>query len=42
MAKAKAAVQALENSDFVLLHVKAPDVASHDGNVKQKVEVIEN
>jgi 2,3-bisphosphoglycerate-independent phosphoglycerate mutase len=41
MAKAKAAVQALENSDFVLLHVKAPDVASHDGNVKQKVEVIE-
>lgn len=41
MAKAKAAVQALENSDFVLLHVKAPDVASHDGNAKQKVEVIE-
>ncbi|MGB9683495.1 MAG: 2,3-bisphosphoglycerate-independent phosphoglycerate mutase [Candidatus Bathyarchaeales archaeon] len=41
MAKAKAAVKALEKSDFVLLHVKAPDVASHDGNIKQKVEVIE-
>jgi len=41
LAKAKATVQALENNDFVLLHVKAPDVASHDGNVKQKVEVIE-
>jgi 2,3-bisphosphoglycerate-independent phosphoglycerate mutase len=41
MAKAKAAVQALENSDLVLLHVKAPDAASHDGNIKQKVEVIE-
>ena len=41
MAKAKAAVQALENSDFVLLHVKAPDVASHDGNAKQKTGVIE-
>jgi 2,3-bisphosphoglycerate-independent phosphoglycerate mutase len=41
LAKAKAAVQALENNDLVLLHVKAPDVASHDGNAKQKVEVIE-
>ncbi|MDH7606485.1 MAG: 2,3-bisphosphoglycerate-independent phosphoglycerate mutase [Candidatus Bathyarchaeota archaeon] len=41
MAKAKAAVKALKKSDFVLLHVKAPDVASHDGNIKQKVEVIE-
>jgi len=41
IAKAKAAVQALEENDFVLLHVKAPDVASHDGNFKQKIEVIE-
>jgi len=41
IAKAKAAVQVLENNDLVLLHVKAPDVASHDGNVRQKVEVIE-
>ncbi|MEM3578875.1 MAG: 2,3-bisphosphoglycerate-independent phosphoglycerate mutase [Candidatus Bathyarchaeia archaeon] len=41
VAKAKVAVQALKGNDFVLLHVKAPDVASHDGNFKQKVEVIE-
>lgn len=41
MAKAKATVQALKTNDFVLLHVKATDVASHDGNIKQKVELIE-
>ncbi len=41
MAKARAVVQALRNSDFVLLHVKATDVASHDGNAKQKTEIIE-
>ncbi len=40
IAKAKAAVQALDDNDLVLLHVKAPDVASHDGNIRQKVEVI--
>jgi 2,3-bisphosphoglycerate-independent phosphoglycerate mutase len=41
MAKAKAAIQALKANDFVLLHVKATDVASHDGNIKQKIELIE-
>jgi 2,3-bisphosphoglycerate-independent phosphoglycerate mutase len=41
LGKAKAAVQALTKYDFVLLHVKAPDVASHDGNVKLKIKVIE-
>jgi len=41
MAKAKAIVQALKNSDFALLHVKAADVVSHDGKARQKVEVIE-
>ena len=41
MAKAKATVQALKTHDFVLLHVKATDVASHDGNVKEKIEIIE-
>jgi len=40
-AKAKATVQALKANDFVVLHVKATDVASHDGNIKQKVELIE-
>jgi len=34
-------VEALKAYDFVLLHVKAADVASHDGKAKQKVEVIE-
>ena len=42
MAKAKAAVQASKTSDFVVLHVKATDVASHDGNSKQKIEMIVN
>lgn len=41
MAKAKAAVRALKTHDFVLLHVKATDVASHDGNVKEKIEIVE-
>ncbi|MEM3596612.1 MAG: 2,3-bisphosphoglycerate-independent phosphoglycerate mutase [Candidatus Bathyarchaeia archaeon] len=41
MAKAKSAVEALKHYDFVLLHVKATDVASHDGNAEQKIAVIE-
>jgi 2,3-bisphosphoglycerate-independent phosphoglycerate mutase len=41
MAKANAAIQALKSNDLVVLHVKATDVASHDGNVKQKIELIE-
>jgi len=41
MAKAKATVQALKTNHFVLLHVKATDAASHDGNIKQKIELIE-
>jgi 2,3-bisphosphoglycerate-independent phosphoglycerate mutase len=40
MAKARAAVEALKTNDFVLLHVKATDVASHDGNFKLKIEAI--
>lgn len=39
--KAKAAIQALKNNDLVLLHVKATDVVSHDGDPKQKIMVIE-
>lgn len=39
--KAKATVQLLKTNDLVLLHVKATDVASHDKNVKQKIEAIE-
>lgn len=43
LAKAKAAVEALKgDSHFVFLHVKAPDVTSHDGDFQQKIKVIEN
>jgi 2,3-bisphosphoglycerate-independent phosphoglycerate mutase len=41
MAKARAAVEALKTNDFVLVHVKATDVASHDGNFKLKIEVVQ-
>jgi 2,3-bisphosphoglycerate-independent phosphoglycerate mutase len=40
-AKARAAVEALKTNDFVLVHVKATDVASHDGSFKQKIEVVQ-
>ena len=41
VAKANAVIQVLKSNDFVVLHLKATDVASHDGNVKQKTELIE-
>jgi 2,3-bisphosphoglycerate-independent phosphoglycerate mutase len=41
LALAKATVKTLRAFDFVLLHVKATDVAAHDRNIKQKVEMIE-
>ena len=41
MAKAKAAVEALRQYDFVLVHVKAPDIAGHDGVPQKKIETIE-
>jgi 2,3-bisphosphoglycerate-independent phosphoglycerate mutase len=41
VAKVKAVIRALGSHDFVLLHIKATDVASHDRNPKLKVEVIE-
>jgi 2,3-bisphosphoglycerate-independent phosphoglycerate mutase len=40
MAKAKAAVKSSEFYDFVLVHVKATDLASHDGGVNKKIEMI--
>jgi 2,3-bisphosphoglycerate-independent phosphoglycerate mutase len=40
-AKARAVVQTLKTNDFVFLHVKATDVASHDGKPYEKVEAIE-
>ena len=40
-AKAMATIKALRTCDFVLLHVKATDVASHDGDISQKIRLIE-
>jgi 2,3-bisphosphoglycerate-independent phosphoglycerate mutase len=39
--KAEAALKALENHDFVLLHVEAPDEAGHSGNIQEKIKAIE-
>jgi 2,3-bisphosphoglycerate-independent phosphoglycerate mutase len=40
-AKARAALSALDNHDFALLHVKACDVYGHDGDFKGKIGAIE-
>jgi len=39
--KVEAAMKALDEYDFVFLHVKATDNVSHDKNPRKKVEVIE-
>jgi 2,3-bisphosphoglycerate-independent phosphoglycerate mutase len=39
--KADAALQALEDVDYVYLHVEAPDEASHSGNLADKIKAIE-
>jgi 2,3-bisphosphoglycerate-independent phosphoglycerate mutase len=39
--KAQAALEALRSLDFVLLHVEAPDEASHQGSIAEKIEAIE-
>lgn len=41
-AKARAALSALQAHDFVLIHVEAPDEATHAGNLNEKVRAIEN
>jgi 2,3-bisphosphoglycerate-independent phosphoglycerate mutase len=41
MAKGKAAMNELDNHDFVLLHIKACDVYGHDGDTQGKVKMIE-
>lgn len=39
--KAKAAIDALRNEDFVYLHVEASDEAGHEGDVALKVKTVE-
>jgi 2,3-bisphosphoglycerate-independent phosphoglycerate mutase len=41
-AKARAALDALNESDFVFLHVEASDEAGHEGLVEEKVRALEN
>ncbi|MEM0449510.1 MAG: 2,3-bisphosphoglycerate-independent phosphoglycerate mutase [Methanomassiliicoccales archaeon] len=41
ISKAQKALQLLQTYDFVLMNIKATDIASHDKNAKQKVNVIE-
>lgn len=40
--KAEAALGALEDHDYVYLHVEAPDEASHSGNLEHKIKAIED
>jgi 2,3-bisphosphoglycerate-independent phosphoglycerate mutase len=40
-AKARAAAEALKSYDFVLVHVKATDLAGHDNKPQKKIEMIE-
>lgn len=40
--KAEAALAALQDHDFVYVHVEAPDEASHSGNLQHKLQAIED
>ncbi|MGB9589187.1 MAG: phosphoglycerate mutase, partial [Armatimonadota bacterium] len=39
--KAQYALEALENHDFVMVHVEAPDEAGHNGDIEAKIQAIE-
>lgn len=41
-AKADYALRYLEKEDFVFVHVEAPDEASHNADIEQKIKAIEN
>jgi 2,3-bisphosphoglycerate-independent phosphoglycerate mutase len=40
--KAEYALKGLADKDFVYLHVEAPDEAAHNGNLKDKIQAIED
>lgn len=42
LGKAESALEALKEMDIVLIHVEAPDEASHNGNIKAKIKAIED
>ena len=39
--KAEEALKGLEHLDFLFVHVEAPDEASHNGNIGEKIQAIE-
>lgn len=41
-AKARYSLKALEEKDFVFIHVEAPDEASHEGKLREKIQAIED
>ncbi len=40
--KGEYALKALEEKDFVFVHVEAPDEAGHNGDIREKIAAIEN
>lgn len=40
--KAEAALKALENNEYVYLHIEAPDEAGHEGDVELKIKTLED
>lgn len=42
LGKARFALQAIGQKDFVFVHIEAPDEAGHIGSVKEKIRAIEN
>ena len=40
--KGEAAIKSLKSKAFVFVHVEAPDEAGHNGDLRQKIEAIEN
>jgi len=40
--KAEGALKGLEELDFILVHLEAPDEASHNGNYREKIQAIES
>jgi 2,3-bisphosphoglycerate-independent phosphoglycerate mutase len=40
--KAKAVIEALKETDFVFLHVEAPDESGHEGDLDLKIRAIED
>ncbi len=40
--KARNAIKALQNMDFIFIHVEAPDEMGHEGNIEGKIKAIED